>query len=233
MSRFYVWIDSPVADNNILSAAGFNDDTQRTNGFVAGQPASSIRVNTALRQANLVAAALMNVIDTSNTYDVTSSLDDVTTGVRNFFNTLASANTQFTQASTRTNLTSGDSLSTQLGKISKWFADLKALAFTTIVGTANLEGGSVTESKLADGAVTTAKLASNAKAPLAGSADKATADGDGNNIKNTYAKQSGTYSSMTVGNATNATNATKIAGTDNGSSITITLTDNSTIVFTY
>ena len=35
-------------------------------------------------------------------------------------------------------------------------------------------------------------------------AGKATADGNGNNIVNTYATQTGTYSGMTVGNATNA-----------------------------
>ena len=36
---------------------------------------------------------------------------------------------------------------------------------------------------------------------------KATQDGSGNNIENTYAKQNGSYANMTVGNATNADNA--------------------------
>lgn len=36
----------------------------------------------------------------------------------------------FTQASTRTNLTSGEKLSVSLGKIMKWFADLKTVAFS-------------------------------------------------------------------------------------------------------
>lgn len=36
----------------------------------------------------------------------------------------------FTQASTRTNLSSGEKLSISLGKIMKWFADLKAVAFS-------------------------------------------------------------------------------------------------------
>lgn len=61
---------------------------------------------------------------------------------------------------------------------------------------------------------------------------KATADGDGNNIPNTYAKQTGTYPDMTVGNATNAqtaasatnaqtaTNATNVTENINGTPIT-------------
>lgn len=38
--------------------------------------------------------------------------------------------TTFTQASSRTSLTSGESIKTIWGKISKWFADLKAVAFS-------------------------------------------------------------------------------------------------------
>lgn len=38
--------------------------------------------------------------------------------------------TTFTQASTRTNLTTKEKLSISLGKIMKWFADLKTVAFT-------------------------------------------------------------------------------------------------------
>ena len=41
----------------------------------------------------------------------------------------ASDNPTFTQASTRTNIASGESFSTLFGKIMKWFADLKDLAF--------------------------------------------------------------------------------------------------------
>lgn len=39
----------------------------------------------------------------------------------------------FTQASTRTNIISGESIKTILGKIAKWFADLKTGAFATVV----------------------------------------------------------------------------------------------------
>lgn len=61
-NNFKNWIDTPVAGTNVLSQANFASDTQRANGFKAGDPASAIRVNTGLRQANLVAASLMEAI---------------------------------------------------------------------------------------------------------------------------------------------------------------------------
>lgn len=61
-NNFKNWIDTPVAGTNVLSQANFASDTQRVNGFKAGDPASAIRVNTGLRQANLVAASLMEAI---------------------------------------------------------------------------------------------------------------------------------------------------------------------------
>lgn len=45
----------------------------------------------------------------------------------------------FTQATTRANLATGEKHSTMFGKISKWFADMKALAFVDKVGTSNLD----------------------------------------------------------------------------------------------
>lgn len=64
-------------------------------------------------------------------------------------------------------------------------------------------------------------------------ATKAEADENGDNIVNTYAKKNGTYPLMNVGGATNATNATKTAFTNeswttltpNGSNIYTTPTD--------
>ena len=59
----------------------------------------------------------------SNQTDLQTALNDKAT------------NTQtFSQASTRTNVASGDTMSTLFGKIMKWFADLKDLAFTAIDG---------------------------------------------------------------------------------------------------
>ena len=53
-----------------------------------------------------------------------------TTGEKYTWNTKLSDNPTFTQASTRANIASGESLSTILGKIMKFFADLKTVAFT-------------------------------------------------------------------------------------------------------
>lgn len=56
-----------------------------------------------------------------------------------------SDNPTFTQASSRTNIASGESLATLFGKIMKWFADLKDLAFIAI------DGGSSTKFLRGDG----------------------------------------------------------------------------------
>lgn len=73
-NKFKVWVDSPVAGQNTQAADVFNMDTQRKNGFKAGDPASAIRVNSALRQANLVVAALMQMCDDIKTLPDTLSL---------------------------------------------------------------------------------------------------------------------------------------------------------------
>ena len=92
MSKFNVWIDTPITgDNgNVLSADAFNDtNNQRANGFRAGTGASSVYVNSGLRQANLVVAALMNIIDTNSTYDLTSSVTNVQNLISEYFNKFA------------------------------------------------------------------------------------------------------------------------------------------------
>ena len=79
-NKFVVWIPTPTVNTNIQSQATFASDEQTQGGFEAGQPASAIRVNTAIRQANLVACALMNVfIPDNNTLSVESSVGDLTT----------------------------------------------------------------------------------------------------------------------------------------------------------
>lgn len=52
---------------------------------------------------------------------------------------ISNATATFTQASTRENITTGSNVKTILGKIAKYFADLKSLAFVDKVGTANLD----------------------------------------------------------------------------------------------
>lgn len=64
--------------------------------------------------------------------NITDWTGTVSGNISNGVNTL-------TQATTRANLTSGEKLSTSLGKIMKWFADLGSMAFASNVGTANLD----------------------------------------------------------------------------------------------
>lgn len=81
-NKFKPWIDSAVPDTNTQSSAAFDADAQRATGFKSGDAASSIRVNSALRQANLVAAALMNAIAPSSTLDLNSTLTDVVNEIK-------------------------------------------------------------------------------------------------------------------------------------------------------
>ena len=53
----------------------------------------------------------------------------------------ADISTSFTQAASRANVTTGETLAVSLGKIAKWFADLKGLAFKDkIVATTDITG---------------------------------------------------------------------------------------------
>lgn len=130
MSKFIPWVsDGNVVENtNVYDYSNFNGvNSQSKNGFQSGNIISSTYINSALRQANLVVAALMEATG-NNTLDLTSSVADVKTALQTYFTGLYVA--------------------------------------------------------------------------------RATSDGSGNNIASTYATQTGTYSDMTVGNATNSTNAT-------------------------
>lgn len=86
-TRFGVWIDTPNTgeSGNVMSYSAFASDTQRASGFMSGTIASSIRMNTALRQATLVTAALMNAIAPDSTLDMNSSLADLTNFLSTFF----------------------------------------------------------------------------------------------------------------------------------------------------
>ena len=78
MANFYPWIDT--SNKNVMSENDFKNDSQRSTGFEAGQAASSKRVNSALRQANLFVAALANIIlGNDTTLNLTSSLNAVQT----------------------------------------------------------------------------------------------------------------------------------------------------------
>lgn len=69
----------------------------------------------------------------------------------------------FTTTSTRANITTGEKLSVLFGKIAKWFADLKALAFKDKVNTADIENDAVTADKVKDGETLPANVTGSAK----------------------------------------------------------------------
>ena len=82
-SNFKPWVDSPTAGQQVQSAQVFATDAQRADGFKAGDPASALRVNSALRQANIVVAGLMQMCDDIKTLPDNLSLMSTVTQVKN------------------------------------------------------------------------------------------------------------------------------------------------------
>lgn len=81
-NNFKTWIDAPTTNQNVQSLAVFEADGQRVDGFKAGDPASAIRINSALRQANVVVAALMQMCDEVKALPTTLSLLSTVTQVK-------------------------------------------------------------------------------------------------------------------------------------------------------
>lgn len=82
-NNFKPWVDSPTAGQQVQSASVFATDAQRVNGYKAGDPASALRVNSALRQANIVVAGLMQMCDDIKTLPDGLSLMSTVTQVKN------------------------------------------------------------------------------------------------------------------------------------------------------
>lgn len=82
-NNFKPWVDSPTAGQQVQSASVFSTDAQRVDGFKAGDPASALRVNSALRQANIVVAGLMQMCDDIKTLPDGLSLMSTVTQVKN------------------------------------------------------------------------------------------------------------------------------------------------------
>lgn len=82
-NNFKPWVDSPTAGQQVQSASVFATDTQRVDGFKAGDPASALRVNSALRQANIVVAGLMQMCDDIKTLPNGLSLMSSITEIKN------------------------------------------------------------------------------------------------------------------------------------------------------
>ena len=75
-TKFSVWIDTPSTstDGNMQSYTDFAADSQRKAGFASGTPASSVRVNTALREATLFATGFMKAFLDDSTLDATATV---------------------------------------------------------------------------------------------------------------------------------------------------------------
>ena len=82
-NNFKPWVDLPTAGQQVQSASVFATDAQRVDGFKAGDPASALRVNSALRQANIVVAGLMQMCDDIKTLPDGLSLISTVAQVKN------------------------------------------------------------------------------------------------------------------------------------------------------
>lgn len=96
-TRFSVWIDNPVTGTNIQSYSNFANDAQRKSGFSAGTPASSIRVNTALRETTLFTAGFMKAFFDTSTLDPSSTVAQMATALSNLIATKTYVDTSLTE----------------------------------------------------------------------------------------------------------------------------------------
>lgn len=96
-TRFSVWIDTPISGTNVQSFTAFSNDEQRKAGFTANTPASSIRVNTALREATLFATGFMKAFFDNSTLDATSTVTQMATALSNLIATKTYVDTSLTE----------------------------------------------------------------------------------------------------------------------------------------
>lgn len=142
-----IWIESPLSGKNVQAQDVFALDDQRIDGFQAGKPASSIRVNSALRQSSILTVGLaehLSTIDSDAWSNITllSTVAQVTLAIKKSFdsieaNTLNKANTYTNQAEARTNTkisnlqsamqTSDQNLQLQINNLQQTFDQFSAL----------------------------------------------------------------------------------------------------------
>jgi len=117
-----------------------------------------------------------------------------------------------TQSASRENLEDKETVKGFFGKIRKWFADLRALAFKGTVGTNDIDNLAVTAAKIGTSAVTAAKIASNA-VETAKIKDKAVTDAKINSVA--ASKVTGLHKVATSGSYNDLTDKPNISGGDN------------------
>lgn len=83
-TKFSVWIDTPSTstDGNMQSYTDFAMDSQRKSGFENGTLISSVRVNTALREATLFATGFMKAFLDDSTLDATATVAQMATAIQ-------------------------------------------------------------------------------------------------------------------------------------------------------
>lgn len=172
---FKVWIDDEsITSTNLLTESDFASNTDRRTGFKSGNAASAKNVNSAIRQANLIAVALMQSMGITN-LSLTSSVNDVKSAIDSYFTNAFNAKlgtsgdgsnvkVNFTQGSTGS-LTSGRSLANLFGTLAAWCASFGELAKKSTVESKDIKDGAITSNKILDGQITTEKFASTAKSP--------------------------------------------------------------------
>lgn len=81
-TNFKVWIDNANATSenpNVQTPEDFDVDSSRVEGFKAGDPVSSLKMNTVLHQNSLIAVALAEAFLSNTTMGMLSSVGDVKT----------------------------------------------------------------------------------------------------------------------------------------------------------
>ena len=96
-TRFSVWIDTPISGTNVQSFTAFSNDEQRKAGFTANTPASSIRVNTALRESTLFATGFMKAFFDNSTLDATSTVAQMAAALSGLIMTKTQVQTYVTE----------------------------------------------------------------------------------------------------------------------------------------
>lgn len=143
---------------------------------------------------------------------------DVTDGSGNVLSDKADNEPEFTEASTRSNIASGESIPTILGKVKKFFTDLKAVAFSGSYSDLSGTPSSLPASDVYSWAKAATKPSYTASEVGAlasdGTAVRATADADGNTISSTYMKKGVDY--VTAGKKSGTTLGTQATAEGSG-----------------
>lgn len=123
-----------INDFYLNSVDGYVYTCTKTGGSLPPDAAEWDYVMTLTGGGGASVTVIDNLTSTSSTDALSANQGRVLKGL---VDNKASDTQTFTEASTRANLVSGETLSTLFGKIMKWFADLKDLAFIAIDGSSS------------------------------------------------------------------------------------------------